>query len=85
VVVVHDFFLELVRAGIRVLHHLDDLGEFFSLTGLQGCHYFLCHGTALFVVNDYLISLCTVIFFRMGLNFFNSRRSVVFFLFLVVM
>lgn len=33
---------------------------------------------------DYLISLCTVILLRMGLYFFNSKRSGVFFLFFVV-
>jgi len=41
---------------------------------------FLCHSLYLF----YLISLCTVIFLRIGLYFFNSNLPVVFFLFLVV-
>ena len=41
--------------------------------------------TTFFAMSLYFISLWRVTLFNMGLNFFNSRRSVVFFLFLVVM
>lgn len=55
-VVVDDFFLELIATGSRILHHLDDFGEFLAFAGLQGSNYFLCHDLFVFVV-DYLISL----------------------------
>lgn len=40
--------------------------------------------TVFFAMIPYFISLCTVIFLRTGLNFFNSIRSGEFFLFFVV-
>jgi hypothetical protein len=40
--------------------------------------------TFLAMADNYLISRCTVTFFRTELNFFNSSLSGVFFLFLVV-
>jgi len=39
----NDFFLELVRSRLCILHHLDDLGKFFSFTRFECCDNFLCH------------------------------------------
>ncbi len=71
------FFFENVRAGFFRFDCTDDPGKMFGLLFFQGCYYFLRH--------RYLISLWTVYFFKIGLNFLSSSLSGVFFLFLVVM
>ena len=80
-IVRHHLFFKYVGTCFRRLDSFDNLAVSTSLTSLKGCDCFLCHSCILF----YLISLCTVTRLRIGLYFFNSKRSVVFLRFLVVM
>ena len=62
------------------LYHFDKIPSWANVSGpLSNFRVFrnFSHGLKI----DYLISLWTVTFFSIGLNFFNSRRSGVFFLF----
>lgn len=70
-------FLSVCVRSVITFDRFDHFGVLRSTWLLKSCYYFLCHG--------YLISLCTVYFLMIGLYFFNSIRSGVFFLFLVVM
>jgi len=79
VVVWNNFFFKSVRTGFGRLTHSYYLCKTFTSTFLQRCNRFLyCHDLT------YLISLCTVTFFKIELYFLFSKRSGVFFLFLVV-
>ena len=80
-IVRHHLFFKYVGTCFRRLDSFDNLAVSTSLSSLKGCDCFLCHSCILF----YLISLCTVTRLRIGLYFFNSKRSVVFLRFLVVM
>jgi len=75
----NNFFLKNVSTGFFGFYHPYYFGVTFTGTFLQWCNYFLCHSIC------YLISRCTVTRFKLGLYFFFSKRSGVFFLFLVVM
>lgn len=79
-VIRYHFFFKSVRVRFIGLHHFDYFGVSLTFSFLKCCYCFLCHVALL-----YLISLWTVIFFKIGLYFFNSKRSGVFFLFFVVM
>jgi len=75
----YNFFPEDISPGFRGFYHFNNFCIPFTGTFLQCCNCFLRHNL------PYLISLWTVTFLSMGLYFFNSRRSDVFFLFFVVM
>src|SRR5574337_748546 len=78
----YNLFFKGISTGFSRLDHFYNLSEVIPFTGFKCCNNFLCHGAT--ILYGYLISLWRVTFLRMGLNFFNSKRSSVFFLFLVV-
>ncbi len=73
----HNLFFKSISAGFFRPHGSNYLRKILWSFSLQGCNNFLGH--------DYLISLWIVDFLKIGLYFFNSNLSVVFFLFFVVM
>src|SRR5258706_1339602 len=72
----NNFFPEAVGTCFFRFYRTDHFREVLAVDLFHPSNYFLSHG--------YLISLCKVYFFRIGLYFFNSIRSVVFLRFLVV-
>jgi hypothetical protein len=71
----NNFFFESISSSRFRLDGSYYFGVFYSTFFFQGCNYFLCH--------NYLISLWTVCFLIIGLYFFNSNLSVVFFRFFI--
>lgn len=77
----HQFFVGIL-AGDRIFHTFYNLyiipswSDVCSPLSYPGVLWYLCH--------DYLISLWMVYLFKIGLNFFNSNLSGVFFLFFCV-
>lgn len=47
VIIMNNFFLELVGSGLFRPGHLDALGKRLAATGFKSCYYFLCHGSML--------------------------------------
>jgi hypothetical protein len=78
-IIMNDFFLKLVSTGFVGLGHFNTFCEKLTLSHFKCSNCFLCH-----FLNVYFISRCSVCFFNIGLYFILSRRSGVFFLFLVV-
>ncbi len=72
---------ETVSAGFFIDNSFDRLYVILAFGGASYGVYLLCHDNNII----YLISLCSVILFMIGLYFFNSILSGEFFLFLVVM
>ena len=79
VVVMHDFFLEGVRARFRRLHHLDNFGVVLTTTSLQGCNYFLCHGDSVlfdfFVYGHFLQNWIVLLRFQSFWSVFTVLRG----------
>jgi len=76
----NDLFFKQIGACFIRFGHFYTFCKCLTCSCLKRCNNFLCHGLILF----YLISRWSVCFLRIGLYFFLSRRSGVFFLFFVV-
>lgn len=74
----YHLLFERIGTRFRRFHHFNYFSVSPAVSGLQCCYNLLCHSS------NYLISLCKVTFFNIGLYFLNSNLSGVFFLFLVV-
>lgn len=53
-IVMNNFFFEVVRAGFLVFNHFNYLGIITAGAGFQGSHYFLCHLLVLNKVGKYI-------------------------------
>jgi hypothetical protein len=78
-IIMNDLFFKQISSGFIGFGHFNTFGKCLPCSCLKCCNNFLCHGLIF-----YLISLWSVCFLRIGLYFFLSRRSGVFFLFFVV-
>jgi len=79
-IIMNDLFFKKISPRFIRFGHLNTFCEGLTGSCLKCCNNFLCHNLLI-----YLISLWSVCFLRIGLYFFLSRRSGVFFLFFVVM